>query len=82
MTVPTSPLDPDACYRAMQAKDARFDGRFFVCVPKRENWSFAASAEAAEAAGGGAPLSTAELETMSQAWRPWRGYAALALWTI
>ncbi|WP_407948750.1 AlkA N-terminal domain-containing protein [Parvibaculum sp.] len=66
MTVPTSPLDPDACYRAMQAKDARFDGRFFVCVsttgiycrpvcparvPKRENCSFAASAAAAEAAG-------------------------------
>ena len=66
MTVPISPLDPDACYRAMQAKDARFDGRFFVCVsttgiycrpvcparvPKRENCSFVASAAAAEAAG-------------------------------
>lgn len=35
-----------------------------------------------KAAGGGTPLSTAELETMSQAWRPWRGYAALALWTV
>lgn len=66
MTVPAFPLDPQAYYRAMQAKDARFDGRFFVCVsttgiycrpvcparvPKRENCSFVASAAAAEAAG-------------------------------
>jgi AraC family transcriptional regulator of adaptative response / DNA-3-methyladenine glycosylase II len=25
-------LDPDACYRALLARDARFDGLFFVCV--------------------------------------------------
>ena len=25
-------LDPDACYRAVTARDARFDGLFFVCV--------------------------------------------------
>lgn len=27
-----SPLDPDACYRALAARDARFDGLFFVGV--------------------------------------------------
>jgi len=66
MTASISALDPEACYRAMQAKDARFDGRFFVCVsstgiycrpvcparvPKRENCRFVLSAAAAEEAG-------------------------------
>lgn len=66
MTAAISALDADACYRAMQAKDARFDGRFFVCVsstgiycrpvcparvPKRENCRFVLSAAAAEEAG-------------------------------
>lgn len=59
-------LDPARCYRAILAKDARFDGRFFVCVrstgiycrpvcparvPKREHCLFVPSAAAAEAAG-------------------------------
>jgi AraC family transcriptional regulator of adaptative response / DNA-3-methyladenine glycosylase II len=59
-------LDQDQCYRAFQAKDARFDGRVFVCVtstgiycrpvcparvPKRGNCIFVASAAAAEAQG-------------------------------
>jgi AraC family transcriptional regulator, regulatory protein of adaptative response / DNA-3-methyladenine glycosylase II len=59
-------LDPDACYRAFGARDARFDGRVFVgvhttgiyCRPicparsaKRENVSFFPSAAAAQAAG-------------------------------
>lgn len=59
-------LDPDTCYRAIQARDARFDGRFFVGVsstgiycrpictvrpPQRKNCSFHGSAAAAEAAG-------------------------------
>ena len=59
-------LDPDLCYRAIMAKDARFDGRFFICVsttgiycrpvcparvPKRENCRFVPSAAAAEALG-------------------------------
>jgi AraC family transcriptional regulator of adaptative response / DNA-3-methyladenine glycosylase II len=59
-------LDQDQCYRAFQAKDARFDGRVFVCVtstgiycrpvcparvPKRANCIFVASAAAAEAQG-------------------------------
>src|SRR5690606_21226557 len=64
---PTLPLpEADICYRAMQAKDARFDGRFFVCVtstgiycrpvcpaqvPHRAHCSFVPSAAAAEAAG-------------------------------
>ena len=30
--IAATPLDPDQCYRAIEAKDARFDGRFFVCV--------------------------------------------------
>ncbi|KAF0808266.1 Ada metal-binding domain-containing protein [Alcanivorax sp. S71-1-4] len=64
---PYSPLpEADICYRAMQAKDARFDGRFFVCVtstgiycrpvcpaqvPRRAHCRFVPSAAAAEAAG-------------------------------
>ena len=59
-------LDLEQCYRAYEARDARFDGRFFVCVtstgiycrpvcsartPKRENVRFAPSAAAAEGAG-------------------------------
>ena len=24
--------DRDACYRALRTRDARFDGRFFICV--------------------------------------------------
>jgi AraC family transcriptional regulator of adaptative response / DNA-3-methyladenine glycosylase II len=59
-------LDDEACYAAMMAHDARFDGRFFcgvsstgiycrpVCrvkVPRKENCTFFASAAAAEAAG-------------------------------
>jgi AraC family transcriptional regulator of adaptative response / DNA-3-methyladenine glycosylase II len=59
-------LDQDLCYRALKGRDARFDGRFFVCVkttriycrpvcpartPKRENCVFAPSAAAAEALG-------------------------------
>jgi AraC family transcriptional regulator of adaptative response / DNA-3-methyladenine glycosylase II len=59
-------LDRDACYRAIQARDARFDGRFFVAVrttgiycrpicparcPKLENITFHASAASAQEAG-------------------------------
>ncbi len=59
-------LDPDSCYRAIRARDPRFDGRFFVGVsstgiycrpvctvkmPKRENCSFFSSAAAAESHG-------------------------------
>lgn len=59
-------FDPDTCYRAMRARDARFDGRFYVAVsstkiycrpictvkpPKRENCKFFPSAAAAEDAG-------------------------------
>jgi AraC family transcriptional regulator, regulatory protein of adaptative response / DNA-3-methyladenine glycosylase II len=60
------PLDQDACWRAVVARDARFDGRFFtgvtstgiycrpVCparTPKRENVVFHPTAAAAEEAG-------------------------------
>lgn len=59
-------MDHDACYAAMQAHDARFDGLFFcgvsstgiycrpVCrvrLPKKGNCTFFISAAAAEAAG-------------------------------
>jgi AraC family transcriptional regulator of adaptative response / DNA-3-methyladenine glycosylase II len=58
--------DRDACYRAIQTRDARFDGRLFVGVtstgiycrpicpartPKAENCRFFASAAAAQEAG-------------------------------
>ncbi len=59
-------LDPATCYRAMRARDTRFDGRFFVAVsstriycrpvctvrpPRRENCRFYLSAAAAELEG-------------------------------
>ncbi len=59
-------LDAKLCYRVLQSRDPRFDGRFFVGVrttgvycrpvcpartPKRENVRFYACAAAAEAAG-------------------------------
>ena len=59
-------LDNDTCYLALQARDARFDGAFFIGVastgiycrpvcrarlPKRENCGFYPSAAAAERAG-------------------------------
>lgn len=59
-------LDSRTCYRALRARDARFDGRFFVAVsstriycrpvctvkpPRRENCHFYPSAAAAEAGG-------------------------------
>ena len=58
-------LDPDACYRAIRTRDARFDGRFFTAVrttgifcrpicpalPKARNCLFFPSAAAAQEAG-------------------------------
>jgi len=61
-----SPLDPDACYRAILARDVRFDGIFFVAVkttgiycrpicpartPGRDRCLFFRTAAEAEAAG-------------------------------
>src|SRR5271154_4673359 len=59
-------LDSDACFRAVRARDRRFDGRFYVAVastgiycrpicpvrpPKRQNMRFFSIAAAAEGAG-------------------------------
>jgi len=59
-------LDPSVCYRAVQARDVRYDGRFFTCVkttgiycrpicparpPKIENCTFVPTAAAAQEAG-------------------------------
>ncbi|HVX11373.1 MAG TPA: AlkA N-terminal domain-containing protein [Pirellulales bacterium] len=59
-------LEPKACYRAVLARDARYDGRFFTCVrttgiycrpicptrpPKFENCVFVPTAAAAQEAG-------------------------------
>jgi AraC family transcriptional regulator of adaptative response / DNA-3-methyladenine glycosylase II len=59
-------LDPAQCYRTLQARDARYDGLFFICVrttgiycrpicparpPKFENCRFVATAAAAQEAG-------------------------------
>lgn len=61
-----NPIDDDACYRALCAHDARFDGRFFTAVtstgiycrpvcrvrtPRRENCRFFEHAAQAERAG-------------------------------
>jgi AraC family transcriptional regulator of adaptative response / DNA-3-methyladenine glycosylase II len=66
MTTEADTLQPDACYLALQARDARFDGCFFtgvtstgiycrpVCrvrTPKRENCRFFTHAAQAEVAG-------------------------------
>ncbi len=66
MNLPPIDLDQDACYRAVQTRDPRWDGRIFGCVsstgiycrpvcpartPKRENMVFYPSAAACEAAG-------------------------------
>ena len=66
MSSPAAALDADACYRALKAHDARFDGRFFTAVtstgiycrpvcrvrtPGRENCRFFDLAAQAEAAG-------------------------------
>ncbi|NML44864.1 helix-turn-helix domain-containing protein [Ramlibacter sp. G-1-2-2] len=66
MTLADPPLAPDACYLALKARDARFDGTFFtgvtstgiycrpVCkvrTPRRENCRFFAHAAQAENAG-------------------------------
>jgi len=65
-TITSMTLDSATCYRALRARDARFDGRFFVAVsstriycrpvctvkpPRRENCRFYPSAAAAESAG-------------------------------
>src|SRR5262245_20552308 len=65
-TLPAMILDRDACYRAIRARDARFDGRFFTAVkttgiycrpicparcPKLGNILCYPSAAAAQAAG-------------------------------
>ncbi|HEX4413592.1 MAG TPA: AlkA N-terminal domain-containing protein [Lacipirellulaceae bacterium] len=59
-------LNPAVCYRTVQARDARYDGRFFTCVkttgiycrpicparpPKLENCTFVPTAAAAQEAG-------------------------------
>lgn len=66
MNPPPIDLDQDACYRAVQTRDPRWDGRIFGCVsstgiycrpvcpartPKRENMVFYPSAAACEEAG-------------------------------
>lgn len=66
MKLPDGTLDPDACYRALVARDARFDGAFFVGVrttgiycrpvcrartPRREGCLFFPRAALAERAG-------------------------------
>ncbi len=33
-------------------------------------------------AGGGTTMSAAGLEALAEAWRPWRGYAAMYLWSM
>ncbi|HKT53433.1 MAG TPA: DNA-3-methyladenine glycosylase 2 family protein, partial [Caulobacteraceae bacterium] len=82
-------LDPDACYRALSTRDARFDGRLFVGVkttgiycrpicpartPKRENVRFFPSAAAAREAGF-RPCLRCRPETSPES-SAWRGTAA------
>jgi AraC family transcriptional regulator of adaptative response / DNA-3-methyladenine glycosylase II len=82
-------LDPDVCYRALQTRDARFDGRFFTAVtstgiycrpicpartPMRKHCRFFMSAAAAQQAGFRACL-RCRPETAPQL-PAWRGTAS------
>jgi AraC family transcriptional regulator of adaptative response / DNA-3-methyladenine glycosylase II len=78
-------LDPDVCYRALQTRDTRFDGRFFTAVtstgiycrpicpartPMRSHCRFFSTAAAAEQAGFRACLRCRpEIAPQSPAWR-------------
>jgi AraC family transcriptional regulator of adaptative response / DNA-3-methyladenine glycosylase II len=80
-----SVLEPEVCYRALQTRDARFDGRFFTGVtstgiycrpicpartPMRHNCRFFPSAAAAQHAGFRACLRCRpEIAPHSPAWR-------------
>jgi AraC family transcriptional regulator, regulatory protein of adaptative response / DNA-3-methyladenine glycosylase II len=94
--MPADTLPPaDACYLAMKAHDARFDGRFFtgvtstgiycrpVCrvrMPRRENCRFFAHAAQAEGAGFRPCLRCRpELAPQSQAWSIQDTSASLAI---
>ena len=81
----TATLDPDICYRALQTRDRRFDGRFFTGVtstgiycrpicpartPMRSHCRFFPSAAAAQQAGFRACLRCRpEIAPQSPAWR-------------
>jgi AraC family transcriptional regulator of adaptative response / DNA-3-methyladenine glycosylase II len=82
-------LDPLVCYRAVLARDARYDGRFFTCVrttriycrsicparpPKLENCLFLPSAAAAQE-GGFRPCLRCRPESSPDV-DTWRGTAA------
>src|ERR1700744_1782952 len=78
-------LNPDVCYRALETRDARFDGRFFTAVtstgiycrpicpartPMRGHCRFFSTAAAAEQAGFRACLRCRpEIAPQSPAWR-------------
>src|SRR6201986_4286794 len=88
-------LDDAACYRPLQTRDARFDGRIFVAVrttgiycrpicpartPKRENVRFYPSAAAAQEAGFRPCLRCRpEISPDSAAWRGTSNTVARAL---
>ncbi|MFT5051982.1 MAG: hypothetical protein ACI8QZ_003413 [Chlamydiales bacterium] len=88
-------LSDRECYRALKAQDRRFDGRFYVCVtstgiycrpvcPARTS-KFANCRFVKTAADLGllktlGARKASQLEAQAEAWRPWRGYAALHLW--
>jgi AraC family transcriptional regulator of adaptative response / DNA-3-methyladenine glycosylase II len=83
-------LNPVVCYRAVQARDARYDGRFFTCVrttgiycrpicparpPKLANCLFVPTAAAAQEAGY-RPCLRCRPES-SPAFDAWRGTEAI-----
>jgi len=88
-------LDPEVCYRALQTRDARFDGRFFTAVtstgiycrpicpartPMRKHCRFFMSAAAAQQAGFRACLRChPEIAPQSPAWRGTAGTVSRAM---
>jgi AraC family transcriptional regulator of adaptative response / DNA-3-methyladenine glycosylase II len=88
-------LDPDVCYRALQTRDGRFDGRFFTAVtstgiycrpicpartPMRKHCRFFMSAAAAQQAGFRACLRCRpETAPQSPAWRGTAGTVSRAM---
>ena len=68
-------LAPDDCYQALTARDARFDGAFFVGVTTTGIYC------RPELAPGRARIDALDrLASRAESWHPWRSYAAIHLW--
>ena len=72
-------LDPDVCERVRLARDAPFDGRFFIGVLTTSVYCRPIRRVRAATTPNLAATPKA-LAKRAEIWRPWRAYAAVALW--